>query len=372
MEKPAKKLVLIDGNAIIHRAYHALPPLTTKKGELVNAVYGFTSVLLKVISELKPDYILATFDLAGPTFRHEEYKEYKATRVKAPDELYAQIGRVKEVVCAFNIPIFEMQGFEADDVIGTIAGQAEKEANVENIIVTGDLDTLQLITPKTKVYALRRGMSDTTIYDDAAVQERYGLRPDQMIDYKGLRGDPSDNIPGVKGIGEKTAIELLQKYGAIENVYQNLPEIKGALHDKLERDKSQALLSKRLATIQTNVPVELDLAQAVTREFDRQKIVNLFQELNFFSLIKRLPDSSQSSAFPDLKPSFKNESGVSDFKFELITKDKLDEFIKLLSEQKEIAIYIRTTGDKYYNSDLLGIAFCYKTGRAGYIEISAK
>lgn len=367
MTSDPKKLVLIDGNAIIHRAYHALPPLTTKKGELVNAVYGFTSVLLKVISEIKPDYILATFDLKEPTFRHEEYKEYKATRVKAPDELYAQFDRVKEVVRAFNIPIFEMAGFEADDVIGTMARQAEKIDGIENIIVTGDLDTLQLIDDKTKVYALRRGMSDTTIYDADAVRERYNLRPDQMIDYKGLRGDPSDNIPGVKGIGEKTAIELLQKYGSVENVYQNLSEIKGALHDKLEKDKAQALLSKRLATIQKNVPVELDLTRAVTHEFDRQKIVSLFQELNFFSLIKRLPDSSQSSAFPELKPSFKKESGVSDFKFELITEDKIGEFVQLLSEQKEIALYLRTTGDKYYNSDLLGIAFCYKTGRAGYI-----
>ncbi|MFA4817840.1 MAG: DNA polymerase I [Parcubacteria group bacterium] len=375
MDKTPKKLVLIDGNAIIHRAYHALPPLTTKKGELVNAVYGFTSLLLKVISEIKPKYILATFDLKGPTFRHEEYKEYKATRVKAPDELYAQFDRVKEVVRAFNIPIFEMAGFEADDVIGTMAHQAEKIEGVENVIVTGDLDTLQLIDDKTKVYALRRGMSDTTIYDDAAVQERYGLRPDQMIDYKGLRGDPSDNIPGVKGIGEKTAIELLQKYGTIENVYQKLGEIKGALHDKLERDKAQALLSKRLATIQKNVPVKLDLSQAVTREFDRQKIVSLFQELNFFSLIKRLPDSSQSSddkvaVGPLYSGPTATTNGVADFKFELIAEDKIDEFIKLLSEQKEVAIYLRTTGDKYYNSELLGIAFCYKTGRCGYIAFS--
>jgi len=368
MSKNPKKLVLIDGNAIIHRAYHALPPLTTKKGELVNAVYGFTSVLLKVISEIKPDYILATFDLKEPTFRHIEYKEYKATRVKAPDELYAQFDRVKEVVRAFNIPIFEMAGFEADDVIGTMAHQAEKIEGVENVIVTGDLDTLQLINDKTKVYALRRGMSDTTIYDDAAVQERYGLKPDQMIDYKGLRGDPSDNIPGVKGIGEKTAIELLQKYGTIENVYQKLSEIKGALHDKLGRDKAQALLSKRLAIIQKNVPVKLDLSQAVTREFDRQKIVSLFQELNFFSLIKRLPESNLSPALPLLRGG--SEGGVADFKFELITENKLDDFIKLLSEQKEVAIYLRTTGDKFYNSDLLGIAFCYKTGRAGYIEMS--
>ena len=362
----SKKLVLVDGNAIVHRAYHALPPLTTKKGELVNAVYGFASLLLKVINDLKPDYILATFDLKAPTFRHEEYKEYKATRVKAPDELYAQFDRVKEVVRAFNIPIYEHAGFEADDVIGTMAAQAEKaDKNLENIIVTGDLDTLQLVDKKTQVYVLRRGMSDTMIYNEAAVAEKYGLKPEQMVDYKGLRGDPSDNIPGVKGIGEKTAVELLKKYGSIENIYKNLSEIKSAVHDKLKRDKAQAILSKRLATIVRNVPVKLDLLQAMTHEFDKEKIVKLFQELNFFSLINRLPEAADSSQSTIRKQEI---AEVSDFKFELIAENKLDEFVKLLNEQKEIAIYLRTTGDKYYNSNLTGIAFCWKTGRCGYIE----
>ncbi|MCX6765389.1 MAG: DNA polymerase I [Candidatus Moranbacteria bacterium] len=363
-----KKLVLIDGNAIIHRAYHALPPLTTKKGELVNAVYGFTSVLLKVISELKPDYILATFDLKGPTFRHEEYKEYKATRPKAPDELINQIERVKEVVRAFNIPVYEKKGFEADDVIGTLARQAEEskeDGGIENIIVTGDLDTLQLVDLKTKVYALRRGMSDTTVYDDQAVKERYGLAPNQMIDYKGLRGDPSDNIPGVKGIGEKTAIELLQKYHSIENIYANLSEIRDTLREKLERDKAQAILSKRLATIHKDVPVEFNLKISVTQEFDRGKILNLFQELNFFSLIKRIPGTKQPMEFESASA---ESGGVKDFKFEYISPDKLDEFVKKLKEQKEIALYLRTTGDKYYNSDLKGIAFAYEAGRAGYVD----
>ncbi len=384
MSKNPKKLVLIDGNAIIHRAYHALPPLTTKKGELVNAVYGFTSVLLKVISELNPDYILTTFDLKGPTFRHKEYKEYKATRVKAPDELINQIERVKEVVRTFNIPIYEKEGFEADDVIGTLIKQAEdisrnkidingNKVDLENIVVTGDLDTLQLASPETKIYALRRGMSDTMIYDEAAVIERYGLKPDQMIDYKGLRGDPSDNIPGVKGIGEKTAIDLLKKYGTIENVYKNLAEIKSALREKLERDKMQAILSKKLATIVKNVPVKLDIGKAKTSEFDRQKLVDLFQELNFYSLINRLPDSQSlrgSASLDQSGPKRPNLSEVKDFKFELITEGKLDKFINLLKQQKEVAVYLRTTGDKYYNSGLLGIAFCYKTGRAAYIEYS--
>ncbi|HEX7586453.1 MAG TPA: DNA polymerase I, partial [Patescibacteria group bacterium] len=374
-----KKLVLIDGNAIIHRAFHALPPLTNKKGELLNAVYGFTSMLLKVISELQPDYIIASFDLSGPTFRHEEYKDYKATRVKAPDELYAQIDRVKEVVRTMNIPIYEKQGFEADDVIGTIVAQSENSGeDIENIIVTGDLDTLQLISPKTKVYALRRGMSDTVIYDEAAVHERYGIGPEQMVDYRGLRGDPSDNIPGVNGVGEKTAIELIKKYKSVEGVYAAIGEIKGALKEKLERDKMQAFMSKKLSEIVKSVPVNLRLAEAVTCEFDRQKLVALFQELNFFSMIKRIPDSThnpaslaggpQPTTLPRWQAGHNPDEGVKDFKFELISEDKLDDFIKLLSEQKEVAIYLRTTGDKYYNSELLGIAFSYKTGRAGYVD----
>lgn len=374
MNKNKKKLILIDGNAIIHRSFHALPPLMTKKGELVNAVYGFASTLLSVIDKFKPDYILATFDLKAPTFRHKEYKEYKATRVKAPDELYAQIERVKELVRAFNIPIYEQEGFEADDVIGTLVAQAEKNSpagGVENIIVTGDLDTLQLISGKTKVYALRRGLSDTIIYDAEAVKERYGLAPDQMIDYKGLRGDASDNIPGVKGIGEKTATELLKKYGTLEGVYKNIAELKGAAKDKLERDRMQAFMSKKLATIVKDAPVKLEFAKAVTHEFDRQKIVSLFQKLNFFSLIKRLPESSQNSTLGGKGANLEDSRGVVDFKYELISEDKLDEFVKLLSNPPaggEIAVFLRTTGDKYYNSDLQGIAFSWKTGRAGFCD----
>jgi DNA polymerase-1 len=369
MLKKSKKLILIDGNAIIHRSYHALPPLMTKEGELVNAVYGFASTILSVISKFEPDYILATFDLAGPTFRHEEYKEYKATRIKAPDELYAQIERVKEVVRAMGIPIYEKAGFEADDVIGTMVRKVENEySDIENIIVTGDLDTVQLVSPKTQVYTMRRGLTDSVMYDEAKVFERYGLKPDQIIDYKGLRGDPSDNILGVKGIGDKTATTLLQKYKTIEGVYENLAEIKGVVRENLERDKMQAIQSKGLATIRTDVPVELKLEETKTHEFDRTKIVKLFQDLNFFSLIKRIPGSDLNMT--DAKLRNKNEStneekGVKDFKYELITDDKAEEFFKMLGEQKEIAIAIKdgTTFD---------VAFSWKNGRAGFIKLKAK
>ncbi|MFA5993927.1 MAG: DNA polymerase I [Parcubacteria group bacterium] len=366
MNKNNKKLVLIDGNAIIHRAYHALPPLTTKKGELVNAVYGFSSMLLKVIDDLKPDYILASFDLAGPTFRHEEFADYKGTRVKAPDDLYAQIERVKEVTRAFNIPIYEIAGFEADDVIGTLAKQADAKEGLETVIVTGDLDTLQLVTEKTTVYALRRGMSDVVIYDVAKVRERYEIEPNQVVDMKGLKGDPSDNIPGVKGVGEKTAITLVKKYGTIEGIYEHLEELKGALKDKLERDKMQAIMSKYLATIVTDVPMELNLAEAVTHEFDRQKIVALFQELNFFSMIKRIPGQGVDTVGEQVS------EGVKDFKFELITKEKLAEFIAVLNAAKEIAVVLKKTEGKYFESRLQGIAIAHKTGRAGYVEYDAE
>lgn len=371
MEKQRKKLVLIDGNAIVHRAYHALPPLTNKKGELLNAVYGFTSVLLKVINELKPDYILVSFDLKGKTFRHEEYKEYKATRVKAPDELYHQFDRVKEIVRAFNVPIYEKEGFEADDVIGTMARQAEEiDGDLYNTIVTGDLDTLQLVSPRTEVYALRRGMSDVTIYDEKAVEERYGgLKPGQMIDYKGLCGDQSDNIPGVKGIGEKTAINLIKEFGSIENIYKSIGEVKGAAKEKLERGKMNALMSKKLATIVRDVPVKLNLEEAVTHEFDRKKVTDLFQELNFFSLVKRIPENLAVNhtgiAIESLQA-----GEVKDFKFELISDEKLDNFFNLIKKQKEIAIFINSNGDKFYNCNVSGIAICYKKGRAGYIENS--
>jgi DNA polymerase-1 len=366
MEKKSPKLILIDGNAIIHRAYHALPPLTNKKGELLNAVYGFASTVLSVIDKFKPDYVIATFDLAGPTFRHVQYKDYKATRAKADQALYDQIPRVKEVTAAMGIPILEREGFEADDTIGTSVKFLEKNnPEIENIIVTGDLDTLQLVSSQTKVYTMRRGLTDSVLYDLDSVFARYQLKPAQLIDFKGLRGDASDNIPGVKGIGEKTAIELLKKYGTLENVYKNLGEIKGAVKEKLERDKEIARQSKDLATIRTDAPVEVDLEKARVDGFDREKLIELFQELNFFSLVKRIPGSDTNLRMHANATNSSN--GVKDFKYEYIAADKLDEFIKLLKEQKEIAIKLKTVGQKYHGNELRGLAVSWKTGRAGYV-----
>lgn len=371
MAEKKKRLVLIDGNAIIHRSYHALPPLTTKEGELVNAVYGFASTLLSVIDKFHPEYILATFDLAGPTFRHEEYDGYKATRVKADQELYDQIPRVKELVAAFGIPIFESAGFEADDLIGTLTRQSESaKEEIENVIVTGDMDTLQLVSLKTKVYTMRRGLTDAVVYGEKEVFDRYGLKPAQLIDFKGLRGDPSDNIPGVKGIGEKTAIGLLEKYGSVEGVYEHLDETKGAVKEKLERDRLMAIKSKQLATIFREVPVSLDLDKARTREFDRQKLVDLFRELNFFSLVKRIPGIEEKGRMADGKKRA-GKGGVKDFKFECVRPESLPEFIAKIEKEGRIAIALNSSGKKAWNAKLSGIAIAYRNGRAGYVDCSA-
>jgi DNA polymerase-1 len=351
-----QKIVLLDGNAIIHRSFHALPPFTTKKGELVNAVYGFSSTLLAVIDKFKPEYIVATFDLKGPTFRHEQFEDYKATRVKAPDELYSQIERVKEVVKTFNIPIYEKEGFEADDMIGTIAKKINEGGEVpETIIVTGDMDTLQLVNDKTKVYTMSRGLSKAILYDETAVSARYGgLKPEQLKDYKGLRGDASDNIPGVKGIGEKGAINLLKEYVSLEGVYKNIANIKGSLKDKLEKDKMLAFTSRELGTIKVDVPFEFKLEECKTHDFDRQKLINLFRELGFYSLIKRLQGDDKGLTNNDRPQNNKTKPGVKDFKYQILNKNEIDDFIKELKKEKEFALSIG--GGE--------IAFSWKAGRA--------
>lgn len=285
-----KTLVLIDGNALIHRSYHALPPLTTAKNELVNAVYGFAAILLKVIKEQQPDCLAAAFDLPGPTFRNKEYKMYKAKRVKAPQDLYDQIKRVKQVVRAFAIPIYEKAGFEADDVIGTIAEKAAAQKDTEILIVTGDLDTLQLVGSRIKVYALKRGIKDTMIYDKKEVVKRYSLSPSQITDLKGLMGDASDNIPGVPAIGEKTATALLKDFGSLEKLYQNIEqsEVNPKLKARLLEYKEQAFLSKHLGTIKRDVPLDFKIDQCQWQNFSRQKAAKLFEELGFKSLLSRL------------------------------------------------------------------------------------
>ena len=282
------RLLLIDGHAILHRAYHAFPPtLKTRKGELVNAVYGFTRILLTVLRDLAPKYTAVAFDLPEPTFRHKEFIGYQAQRPQMDAELKSQIERVKEVVQVLNIPIFSMSGYEADDVIGTLAHQASKKTEV--IIVTGDKDIMQLVDQKIKVFAPIKGTAEGEIFDRQKVKEFLGISPQQIIDYKALVGDPSDNYPGVPGIGPKTAVQLLEKYHDLKNIFRHLLEIKPLVAQKLKDGRQSALLSQKLATIVTKVPIKIDLKACKVHDYDQEKAVKLFEELEFKSLINKLP-----------------------------------------------------------------------------------
>jgi len=286
------KLVLIDGHAVLFRAFHAYPQLTTSRGELVNAVYGFASILLNVIGELKPEYIVVTFDRDKPTFRHTEYVTYKAQREPMPTELKDQQERVEEVVKVLNIPIFAVEGYEADDVIGTLARQANELDQV--VIVTGDKDALQLVDhERVVVHMPGRGRIPAKVYDEKLVEKEYGLTPEQIPDYKGLSGDASDNIAGVKGIGPKTAIQLLQAFGTVEGIYKHLGEVSNPRVMKLLAEgQESAVISKKMATIVVDVPIELDLPKCAVADYDKEKVVELFEELEFRSLIKKLPNDS--------------------------------------------------------------------------------
>ena len=289
-----KILVIIDGHALLHRAYHALPPLTTSQGILINAAYGFFSVFLRMLQEIKPTHVVCCFDLAKPTFRHQKYKDYKAKRVKAPEDLYPQLEIIKDVLRVWQVPIFEQAGFEADDLIGTIATKLKNKPDVKVVIVTGDLDTLQLINDQVSVYTLGKGVNQTVVYNCEAVTKRFDLSPGQMIDYKALRGDPSDNIPGVLGIGEKTAISLLKEFGTLINLYEALENeqtknLKPKLIEKLLVSRDQAFFSQELATINCRVPIKFNFSQATLADCDFNQVKQVFQKYEFFSLLKRLP-----------------------------------------------------------------------------------
>lgn len=288
-----KRLVLIDGHALLHRAYHAFPKtLTTRSGELVNAVYGFNRILLSTLKELKPDYLIVTVDLPEPNFRHKEFVGYQAQRPKTDNELISQIERVYETVEAFNIPILSCKGYEADDVIGTLSAQAEKK-KIETIIVTGDKDIMQLTTSKTKLFVPERGSSRMKMYAPKDVEAYLGIKPSQIIDYKGLVGDPSDNYPGVLGIGPKTAVKLLREYKTFEEVYKNLDKINPNTAEKLKEGRESGFLSLKLAKIIRDIPVKLSLKKAKLKDYNPEKVEELYKELGFKSLLKSLPGAEE-------------------------------------------------------------------------------
>ena len=360
-----KRIIVIDGNAIIHRAYHAIPPMTTKDGVMVNAVYGFTSMLLKVWKDLKPDCIAVTFDMAGPTFRHVQYKEYKATRIKADQELYDQIPFAHEVVKSFGLPIYQKQGYEADDVIGTIVKNLEKEKNTEVFIVTGDMDTLQLIRDGVKVYTLRKGMSDTVVYDAEEVKKRFGFGPEAMVDYKALRGDPSDNIPGVPGIGEKTATDLILKFGSVEKIYKEIrnqqseirKKIKPGVIKKLIEGEESAKMSKELSAIDCAVPgIEFNLDACTLKDFDREKINHIFQKFEFVSLLKRIPGFVEiTPGESGVKHGGKRKGGEKLIFSEVASEKEAEKLVKLIKGNGSFCCRAALSDKEVLNGEFLGL-----------------
>ncbi len=288
-----RKLILIDGNALLHRAYHAYPPLSTPKGELVNAVYGFSSMLLSVLEKLSPTHVAVAWDVHGPTFRKQEFDEYKANRGPMDVELADQIGRTKEVVEKLNIPQYGIEGYEADDIIGTLSKLASVEEDVQVVIVTGDRDSLQLIKG-TKVVVflpIQNHHAQSVVFDEEKVKEVYGLLPKQIIDLKSLMGDPSDNIPGVKGVGKVTATKLIQEFGSLHSIYENIEKAKitPRIKNLLLTDREMADKSYHLATIDQNVPLELSWNDCLLTNYNKPEVVTLFEDLNFKSLIAKLP-----------------------------------------------------------------------------------
>lgn len=292
-----QRLVLVDGNALLHRAYHAVPPFTTSHGELVNAVYGFSSMLLRVISDLHPEYLAIAWDEKSPTFRHQAYIQYKATRGPSDDGLSNQYKRVHEVIDAFNIPEFSLAGYEADDLIGTLALQASPKGqpvsgqDLETVVVTGDRDIMQIIDSKIKIFMPKKTLADVGLYGVEEFVAKYGFFPKQLVDYKGLAGDVSDNIPGVAGVGAVTATKLIHQFNTIEEIYksENLKTLPQRLQTLLSEGAESAVMSKQLATLDLEAPIKLDLAKCVVADFDREKVVKLFGELEFKSLIERIP-----------------------------------------------------------------------------------
>ena len=370
MAEQKQLLVLFDGNALIHRAFHALPPFSVRKtGEATGAVYGFATMVLKILTELKPSHCAVAFDYPAPTFRHKAFDAYKAHRPPAPEELKSQFKRVHQLVGALNIPSIELEGYEADDILGTLSRQAA-EKGIDTIIVTGDMDTLQLVSPKVKVLTPRPGkpFSDTVLYDEAGVVERYGLTPAQVADFKGLKGDPSDNIPGVHGIGEKTAVKLLQQFHTIEGIYEHIAEVDTPRAKKaLTEGEADAHRSKMLATIITDAPVTLDLDACGKTAFDRAKLIELFRELEFTKLMSKLDEITPQGCEQ------KRETQAPQGDYRIVdTLEALHELVAILNKSTSFAVDTETDNINAMSAGLVGLSFCIDEGTAYYIPVGHK
>lgn len=350
-----EKIVIIDGNSLMNRAFYALPPLTNSKGAHTNAVYGFTNMLLKIMNDEKPDFIAAAFDRKAPTFRHIEYAEYKAGRKKMPPELGEQFPVIKEVLKAFKIGIYEIDGFEADDIIGTVA--RECEAKMDVVIYTGDRDALQLITDNVKVAITKKGITEMDIYDEKAMLERYEVTPKQFIDVKGLMGDSSDNIPGIPGVGEKTAVKLIKEFGSIEQLINNVDKVSGKkIKELIDTYREQAVFSKKLATIVTDVPVEFDINEIKIKSPDYEKLADIFSELEFKSLIDRIPkeEGSIKSTAP-LKH------------YAVLEKAGIPVLIENIKKAGSFSLVFELKGTDYNSTDIEGIGISLDGENGVYI-----
>ncbi len=286
-----KRLIIIDSSSLLYRAFHALPPLTNSKGQATGAVYGFLLILFKAIKDVKANYVVACFDTKKPTFRHEQFEDYKAHRAPTPDGIISQFPIIKSVLSAFNIPLFEKEGFEADDLIATIAKKYASDAKV--FIVSGDLDNLQLIDENIKVYTPGKSIKETIIYDKEKVMERFGVTPSQMNDFKALTGDSSDNVPGVAGIGKTIASDLIGRFGSIKNLYDEMATdtaiLKPKIKEALRTNKEKAFMSLQLVTTVADMDLDFKLENCKFGNFDKQKLEMIFKELNFSSMIDKLP-----------------------------------------------------------------------------------
>ncbi len=373
-------LLLFDGNALIHRAFHAIQqPLTvTRTGEVVTAVYGFANTLLKVLSELKPDCVAVAFDRPTPTFRHELSEGYKAQRPSAPAELVGQFDRVRQLVRAFNIPIFERDGYEADDLLGALSLKAT-ESDIDTIIVTGDLDTLQLVSPQVRVLTPRGHLiGDMVYYDEAAIEKRYGLAPSQIADLKALMGDSSDNIPGVSGIGAKTAARLLRQFGSLAGIYSHLEEVAPPhIRETLRTNEESAQRSKELATIVSDIPIALDLEACRLSDYERERVAALFQELEFSSLLRKLndlppPQRQEQLWFPGMEVKAKKQGAAKalEARYRIVdTAEALEELAAKLSAAPSVVFDVETTDIDPMRANVVGISLSPVPGEAYYVPV---
>ena len=388
----AEMLLLVDGHALVHRAFHAIPPLTSSKGELVNAVFGFASMLLKGLNDLKPTHVAVAFDKAAPTFRHVEYEAYKATRAPAAEGLHEQFARVREIVQTLGIPIYELDGYEADDVLGTLARQAT-EQGLPVVIATGDTDALQLVTPNVRVMVPLRGFSESTTYDEEGVQAKYGVRANQFADFKALKGDPSDNIKGVPGVGEKSAVQLLSAFASVEEIVdrageiaERLPKLK-KLGAVIAEHAEDARKSKWLTTIDRNAPVELDREACRFGGFDRAALVALLRELEFRTLLSKLPEpavaapvaakagrTQQMNLFGEAEPAAGPASGTArvaalgDYRI-VDTLALLAALATDLTLHPRFVVDVETTGVDAMRAALVGISLSVESGSAFYVPV---